>query len=172
MTENEDDTSNEGFDDDALELMREDASKTVERLMQKHDAHQKKAIQMVQLNGVVISILVAGASQIQIQSGLNLFLYLGPALFLASAVSSGIALKGHKLSAGLNPDQIEQHLEAELTKTQYLLWYLVVFYDNAIDSLYEKTSIRAKWIRGSVYAFLGALCATTVGIIIRYAPPF
>lgn len=167
----EDDASNEEFHDDALELMREDAINTVERLMRKHDAHQKKAIQMMQLNGVVISILIAGSSQIQIQNGLNFLLYLGPTLFLISAIFSGIALRGHKLSIGLDPNQIEQHIKEGLTKTQYLLWHLVVFYENAIDSLYEKTNTRAKWIRLSIYAFLGALCTTITGIIIRYALP-
>lgn len=166
----EDDTSNGEFHDDTLELMREDASNTVERLMRKHDAHQKKAMQMVQLNGVVISIFIAGISQIQ--DGLNWLLYLGSALFLGSAIFSGIALRGHKLSVGLDPIQIERVIEGELTKTQYLLWYLAVFYDNALNSLYEKTSTRAKWLRCSVYAFLSALCVTTVGIIIRYELPF
>jgi len=170
MTDEDDSTPE--FNDGALELMREDASKTIERLMRKHDAHQKKAIQMVQLNGVVVSLLVAAASQIQIQNSLNCFLYIGPALFLGSGVFSGIALRGHTISAGITFDQIKQNVEADLTRTQYLLWYLYEFYEDATDSLYEGINTRAKWIRRSVYSFLGGLAVTTVGIIIRYAPPF
>jgi len=164
----EDNPSSE-FDDDALELMREDASKTIDRLMQKHDAHQKKATQILQLNGVTVSVLLAAASQAELSNSPNCLLYIGPSFFLISGIISAIALRGQTLRAGISFDQIDKNVEAELTKTQYLLWYLYEFYGEAAESLYEKLETRKSRTELAVNTFLIGLLITAGGIVIRYA---
>lgn len=154
------------FDDETLQLLREDAGKTVDRLIQKHDAHQKKAVQMIQVNGVVISLLLAAGTQIS----LNVLLILGGVAFLGSALLSGWALRGRKIDVGLAPQQVTAHIQHEISKTQYLRWYLEGFYSDAFNDLNSKTNTRARRVQFSVYAFLGGLVLTASGIIIQFAP--
>lgn len=158
------------FSNDMLELMREDATQTIERSLRKHDAHQKKAIQMVQINGIVISILIAAASQVPLQTNFNTLLYVGPGFFLTSAVVAGVTLRGHNLAVGISPNQITRNIDSDLSKTQYFVWYFNEFYQEAITDISDKTSSRATIVKWSVYLFLAGLIVTTAGIIIRLEP--
>lgn len=151
------------FHDEALRMMREDASKTLDRTLQKHDSHQKKAVQIIQVNGVVISLLLAASTQI----ALNIWLMAGGSLFVISALAAGYSLRGTNVAVGLSPSQITANIEHELTETQYLRWYLEHFYYQAFPDLNEKTADRARRVRRSLYAFLGGLILTTSGIIIQ-----
>lgn len=151
------------YDNEALMLMREDASKSLEYLLRKHDAHQKKSAQIIQINGVVISLLLAAGTQV----GLNIFLLIGGFLFVTSAIVSGFALRGTLISVGLSTDQISSNIDEEINKNQYLRWYLEGYYHEAFTDLSDKTSKRAWCVRYSLYAFLAGLVLTATGIVIQ-----
>lgn len=151
------------FDDEALAMMREDASKTLDRTLQKHDGHQKKAVQLIQVNGVVLSLLLAAGTQIRP----NLSLLAAGVLFVGSALLSGYALIGTKVNIGLDPEQVTANIEAELDKNLYLRWYLEEFYYPAFNDLSDKTADRARRVRYSLYSFLGGLLMTVVGIVMQ-----
>lgn len=163
MADDEKDEPDLEFHNEALRMMREDASKTLDRTLQKHDSHQKKAVQIIQVNGVVISLLLAASTQIT----LNLWLMAGGCLFVISALTAGYSLRGTNVAVGLSPSQITANIEHELTETQYLRWYLEHFYHQAFPDLNGKTADRARRVRWSLYAFLGGLLLTTSGIIIQ-----
>lgn len=164
MPNSEDPGTDLEYDDEALMLMRQDASKTLERTLQKHDAHQKKATQLIQINGVVISLLLAAGSQV----GLNCLLVLGGASFVISALLSGYALRGARLKIALSSEQIASNIEAELTKNQYLRWYFEHFYYQSFKDLNKKTTKRAERVRNSLRAFLGGIVLIAIGIVIQF----
>lgn len=173
MTSDEDGDPDEDSYIEALELMHDEGVRTIDFIQRKHDAHQKKAMQILQLNGVAVSVILAGASQINLQNGLHPTLYLGPGLFLVSAILSGFALRGDTLSMGFSTDLINRKVtEEEVGKKQYLLWYLTEYYPETASHLNSAVSNRGKHNERAVYAFLAGLIVTASGIIMRYAPPF
>jgi hypothetical protein len=148
-----------------MEYAREDATQTLERVIAKHEGHGKRAIQLVQVNGIVLSILIAAASQVQLAQFPTIFLVIAPLLFL---VSGGIALYAYRsqtLPIGLPADEAQKILNHELSADQYLYWYLSNHYEELITTVVTKTNTRAAYVEWAIIVFFVGLLFTTGGIV-------
>lgn len=149
----------------AMEYAREDATQTLERAIAKHEGHGKRAIQLVQVNGIVLSILIAAASQVQVAQFSTIFLITTPLLFLFSGGVALYAYRSQTLPIGLPAAEVQKILDNELSADQYLYWYLSNHYEELIGTVVSKTSTRAAYVEYAIILFFAGLLVTIGGVI-------
>jgi len=156
-------------DTEVLKQSHDDAKSAIERGMNKHGKHASKAIKMVQLNRLVISVFVAGTSQIDLSNFAQILMYVGGVFFFASSLFALRAYKTQSLPIGISPTDIDTVNNNNLSEDQYLHWYTTEYYPETISQIIEKAGIRADNIEYSIYAFFAGLLTISVGIIIQLA---
>ena len=153
----------------ALQLTHDDAKSAIERGLNKHGDHASKSIKMVQINGIVISILVAGASQITFSRYTYILTGLGAVSLFLSSFFALRAYTSQSLSIGISSEDIGRINNNNLSEEQYLFWYLTEYYPDAVDEIKEKIEKRADNVGYSIYTFFIGLLFIAAGVIIKFA---
>lgn len=149
---------------EGVKLAREDANNTLDRAFEKHSAHQTKSVKILQLNGVVVSILLAGVSQINLTPTLISILLASVSLFFISSVCSIFGLSGDDLTIGISQSEVNVILDKVESEEQYLIWFLEEKYKPILSEVVEKTDSRSNYVEVSVWFFFGGLLLLAGGI--------
>jgi len=154
---------------EALRLTHGDAKSAIERGLNKHGDHASKSIKMVQINGIVISILVAGASQMKFSTYVYILTGLGAVFLFLSSFFALRAYTSQSLSIGISSEDIDRINRNNLSENQYLIWYLTEYYPDAIGEIKRKIEKRADNVEYSIYAFFVGLLSIASGVIMQFA---
>ncbi|MEE6210378.1 hypothetical protein U3A55_09435 [Salarchaeum sp. III] len=155
-------------DVEALRHLHDDTRSAIERGLDKHGGHASKAIRMVQVNGVVISIFVAGVTQVEIHPNLHVSLYLGAALLFASTLFALKAYRSQTLPIGISLSEVEKIDRNNLSETQYLYWYTHQYYPGTIETIKNEVEQRNREVEYSIFSFLLGILVIAVGILIQF----
>lgn len=145
------------LDADALERAHEDAQFTMEQTLQLFSDLSDEAFRPVRLNAVVLTILIASASQVEVESYVNVFSVAAVFLFVGSAL---FALGGYLITTvhrGIDTETFDRLTAYKLREEEYLNWILTLGYPEWIESGVAKVDRKEQWLRRSLVALLAGL---------------
>lgn len=153
------------FDADALERAHEDARFTAEQTLQSFSNLSDKAFRLIRLNAVVLTILVAIASQISVGRYVNVSSVASLLLFVWSALFALIGYLTTTFNRGFDASIFDKPSRYRLRETEYLNWILTRAYPKWIADGVEKVNRKERWVRRSLVAFIAGMTTLTVGIL-------
>lgn len=158
-------TEREDLDADALERAHEDAQFTMEQTLQSFSDHSGKAFRLIRLNALVLTILVAIASQTTVSRLINVPSVASILLFIWSAVFALFAYLTTTFNRGFDASTLDKPTKYRLRETEYLVWILTRAYPKWIADGAEKVNQKERWIRRSLIAFIAGITTLIVGIL-------
>lgn len=169
LTDYEQEVINEREHDVAtLQHAHSEAQQTLDRVLQTFPDLAGKAIQIIQLNGIVLTIIVAVSTQtaparysITLLTGS--LLVLGMGLFLISTLAALAAYWSHSVGAGYETSSTA--IDHKLNEVEYLLWVLPK-YHALINDAKTKANRKDNLIRFSIIAFSGGLILFLTGVLL------
>lgn len=153
------------LDPDALERVHEDAQFTMEQTLQLFSDLSGKAFRLIRLNAVVLTILVAIASQITVRRFVNVPSVASLLLFIGSAAFALFGYLTTTYNRGFDATAFERSVEYRLRQTEYLKWVLMKGYPEWIAEGAEKVNRKELWIRRSLVACIAGIATLLVGIL-------
>jgi Ca2+/Na+ antiporter len=153
------------FDADALERAHEDARFTLTQTLQLFSDLSGKAFRLIRLNALVITILVAVASQVRVRTYVNVLSVASLLLFVASTLFALVGYLVTTVDRGIDAATFDKLTEYKLRESEYLNWILTLGYPKWIDDVVEQIETKERWIRRSLVAFLAGITTLLVGIL-------
>lgn len=124
-----------------------------------------KAIEIVKLNGLVVSILVAASTQVEdpmmYTHGL---VYISAILFFISSLFGLIGYLFQNVVAGLGTHT--RLIEMKLTEEEYLQWVINDQYDDWLQEILKKQRRKALYVQVAVITFVLAISTFFIGIFL------
>ena len=154
------------LDADALERAHEDARFTMEQTLQSFSDLSGKAFRLIRLNALVLTILVAIASQVSVGRYVNVPSVASLLLFIGSAVFGLIAYLTTTFNKGFDETTFEKLITYRLRHQEYLKLVLVHGYPEWIADGIAKVNRKEIWVRRSLVAFIAGISTLLVGILI------
>jgi len=108
----------------ALPAAVNEAQRTLDQALQTHSEQSKKAIQMAQINGLILTLLVAIIANFDITGVSKFLVFAGGGFFTISIVIAVLGTMGHTMTIGANPIDFDKIFRHELNDDQYRLWLL------------------------------------------------
>lgn len=161
-------TEREDLDADALERVHEDARFTVEQTLQSFSDLSGKAFRLIRLNSIVLTILVAIASQTTVRRFVNVASVASLLLFIWSAVFALFAYLATTFNRGFDANILGKPAKYRLREAEYLTWTLSRAYPKWIADGVEKVNQKERWIRRSLVAFIAGITTLIVGILFTF----
>lgn len=164
---------NEGFeeklDDETLESLLQDARFSYQQSLNNLTELRDKAIAMIQINGVVLTILASVTTQIDVPeytNKLTIFALLG---FTISIVVAGISIRSRQVGGGIRESTVDSVIERLLSPTQYYLFMIKKEYAPHNRQALNEIKSRKKEIQISVVAFIIGVIFLMAGTIFSIA---
>ena len=154
---------------DAMKLAYEDANRSIETSIEIHQGHSNKAIQLMKTNGLMLTIILAATSQVDISQFLNLATLAAVLSFFLSSMLAGFGYFGQDVLFGIGKDGIQSIFDKKLTKKQYLAWRLTKVYPSQIDNIQDNVDTKTTFIKLSISSLISGLILIFVGILIPIA---
>lgn len=164
----------ESRDRDDLETLRtvqQDINQTLERHLQALPAISNKALQIIRLNGIILTILLAVSSQVEnIEIYLNLLTGIG---LVSLGLSTIVALVGYRsveATIGLGANDIEFILRTKMKEEEYLKRSIS---DTArwVEQAERKNAKMSRIVKCSLRIFVFGLLLTVIGTAGAIAGP-
>lgn len=152
-------------DEAMLVVLHDDLTRVLDRHIDAHADLSTRPIQLIQLNGLVLTIVVALVSEFQSGLFVSPLGQLGVVLLVLSTV---VALAGYRLRAvELGPGTtVARHaLSYRMTAREYLWWMTKKGTPRFIESVSAHNDRRSRYVQWSLYLFLAGLFALLVGIL-------
>lgn len=151
---------------DALELAHSDAQFTMEQTLRSFANLSGKAFRLIRLNAVVITILVAIASQVRIERYVSVLSVASLLLFISSALCALVAYLTTTFNRGFDGETFEKLVTYKVRETEYLNWVLTSGYGEWIGDSAEKVHRKERWVRLSLVAFIAGITTLLGGILL------
>lgn len=158
-------TEREDLDADALERAHEDAHLVLEQTLQLFSDLSDKAFRLVRLNALILTILVAVASQVRVEDYVNVFSVASVLLFVTSILFALIGYMMTTVDRGIDTATFGKLTEYKLRKSEYLNWVLTLGYPKWISDVIENVETKEQWVRRSLVAYLAGTTTLLVGIL-------
>lgn len=137
------------YDVEALKYAHIDLRDSANRVLDTFSHTADKAIEMVKLNGIMISILVAASTQVEEPSQyINIATWISASLFLISILLGLIDYLSRSVITGLRTQ--ERLIERKLTEEEYLRWVVQEEYDRWLQSLLSTHQRKARYVQASI----------------------
>lgn len=149
----------------ALESAQADARFTLEQTLELFGDLSEKSFRLIRLNALVLTLLVAIASQVTVMRYINVSSVAAVLLFVGSAL---FALVGYMITAvnrGFGAMTFEKLTRYRLRKKEYLTWILTLGYPEWITDGIEKADRKERWVRRSLIAFFAGIVTLLGGIL-------
>ncbi len=106
---------------ETLKLLRDDLQRTHQESLTNVGELSTKATRIIQLNGLVLTILASVASQITLSEYLNRGSLISVSAFVCSILLAGIAFRNKPVKTGPQKSLAEDTIENNFSETQYHL---------------------------------------------------
>lgn len=156
--------------DSALPAAVRESQRTLNQALQVHSEQTKKAIQMAQINGIIITALIAIISNFDFSDLLNSLLSIGGVLFAVSTVLAVFGTRGQSMTIGIGTQDFDSLIEYDLDNDQYNLWMLNEGYRSWIEEGRKKVARKRNYVRWSILIFLVGLLIVMTGFFISFSP--
>lgn len=153
-------------DIETLRRLTDDSQKVLDHQLTKFGDLSTKAIQLVQVNGLIITILVAASSQVTLTDYLNLVSGGSVVLFGISTVFAALAYRTDAIDVGHGTMVIDTTLSRGLDEGEYLHWLLSDLYPELIEDATDSVNRKGHWLSIAIRAFLAGLVTLPAGILL------
>lgn len=153
------------LDADALERAQEDAHLVLEQTLQLFSDLSDKAFRLVRLNALVLTILIAVASQVRVVNYVNVLSVASLLLFVTSTLFALVGYLITTVDRGIDAATFTKLTEYKLRRSEYLHWVLTLGYPKWIGDAVEKADTKEQWIRRSLVALLAGIATLLGGIL-------
>lgn len=143
-----------------------DAQVVLEQTLQTFADLSDKAFRLVRLNGLVITILIAIASQVELKAYANIPSVASLLLFISSTLFAVLAYKIQTIDGGISTEAFQKLTAYKLREKEYLNWVLTLGYPLWITDGVRKSNQKEQWIRYSLLAFLGGIVMLLAGMLL------
>ena len=151
---------------ETLKLLRDDLQRTHQESLTNVGELSTKATRIIQLNGLVLTILASVASQITLSEYLNVGSLISVSAFVCSILLAGIAFRNKPVKTGPQKSLAEDTIENNFSETQYLLQVTYRGYAEWIEEADQVITERAKFIQWAIYSFILGILALLAGIVL------
>jgi hypothetical protein len=149
-----------------LRRAQADAQLVLERTLDTFTELSETAFRLIRVNSLVMTILLAGASQVRTARYLNALTVGAVVLFVVSVLFAVVSYTSRRIESGVGPDVFETAVRYRLSEAEYLDWMLSEGYGNWIERGIAENDYRERWIRYSFVAFLTGMVALIGGTIL------
>jgi len=154
----------QGHDIETLRQLHSDAQRVLDEEIQTFSDLSSKAIQLAQVNGLILTILIAVANQVSVTAYLNILTGLGTVFLLVSTVLSVWAYSTHEIDVGIGPGVIDRTLEKRPSEAEYRYWILSGVYKDSMADAKMRADKKGTKVRWAICSFLGGLLTIFAGI--------
>lgn len=168
-TQDPDESECTGLDEEKLELLRhlhEDSKRLYDELLRTYESTADKAIKLAQVNGVVLTILIATAGIIGLDTWINPLTIFGTFLFVVSGMIAVFAYRTIKIGIGVHIEDLVYILEKDHTELDYHQWMVEDLYPEMIPDAMYIVDQKGAWVDRSILAFGWGLIILFTGIIL------
>lgn len=146
-------------------MLYEDVGHVQDHHIEALASYSGKAFQLIRLNGVVLAILVAAASNVEdISSFVNWFNVVGTGLLIVSTVTAVIPYRSSKVPVGIGIEGAKFTLQAKSKEVEYLDQSIRKRLER-IGELEHKNSRKGVGVGISLLAFIVGLLLIIWGIV-------
>lgn len=153
------------LDPETLRRTHEDAKLTLRRNLETFTGLSEMAFRLVRMNALVVTIVVAAASQVRTGRYLNALTVAAVLLFVASVVLALVGYTNRRVDTGVGGPVFEKAVAYRLREDEYLEWVLTEGYARWIERAVEKSDRKERWVRYSLTAFLAGITSLTAGTV-------
>lgn len=151
---------------ETLKLLRNDLQRTHQEALTNATELSTKATKIIQLNGLILTILVSVASQVTLSEYLNVGTLISVVAFICSMLIAGIAFRNQSIKMGPRKPVAEDTIENNFSEIQYLLHITYRGYADWIEDANEVIDERSKFVQWAIYSFVLGIIALLVGIVL------
>lgn len=154
-------------DPDALERGHSDAQLVLERTLETFSDLSDEAFRLIRLNGLVVTILVAVASNVrELRSFVNILSVGAVLLFIGSIFFAIVSYTIQTVDSGVSTEAFNKLTEYKLREDEYLNWVLTLGYPKWIDSGVERRDKKEEWVEYSLIAFSAGITMLLGGMLL------
>lgn len=153
------------LDPDALERAHEDAQLVLEQTLQLFSDLSDKAFRLVRLNALILTMLIAIASQVHVREYANTLSVAAILLFVTSSLFALVGYLSTAVDRGIHTGTFDKLTTYKLREDEYLNWVLTLGYPEWIGDAVTKAEYKEQWVRRSLVAFLAGTAALLAGIL-------
>lgn len=154
------------FDSAALVRAQSDAQFVLQRTLETFSELSDKAFRLIRMNGLVITVLIAAASQVNVPTYTNTLTVGSVILFIGSVFFAVLAYMTQTVDGGVNVGAFRKLATYRLKEVEYLHWILTNGYPEWIENGVEKGNRKERWIRSSLIAFLAGFTMLISGMLL------
>lgn len=152
-----------------LELLRHlhgDSKRLYDELLRTYESSADKSIKLAQVNGVVLTILIATAGVIGLDTWINPLTIFGTFLFVVSGMIAVFAYRTIKMGIGVHIEDLVYILEKDHTELDYHQWMVEDLYPEMIPDTMDIVDQKGAWVDRSILAFGWGLIILFTGIVL------
>lgn len=150
------------YDIEALRQANSNVERTINQVVRSFPQTANKSIEIVKLNGIVISIFVVSAQLNNELYSLNRLVIGSIILFGISILTGLLGYMSQNIIIGLKTQKVL--LRRKLTEEEYLRWLLEEEYDRWLEQALSKHRRKSILVQISLTTFVAALITFLVGI--------
>jgi hypothetical protein len=154
------------IDDSALKQVHTDIIRTLNRSLDVQVKLGDKSIQLVQIDGLLLTILVGAGVQLGFGPYMNLLTASGVILILVSMCAGVAGYLTKQVHIGIGPEDIEVVSEYNLSESEYLHWVTSRGYSQWVRESETTNNRKEKWVQIAIFALLIGMILIVAGIVI------
>lgn len=147
-----------------------EAQRTLDEGLNIHSEQTNKAIKMAQINGVIITALIAIISNFKFGYLMHLVFVLSGVCFTTSTILAVLGTRGQSMTIGIGRNEFDKIIEYDLSKKHYNLWMLNHAYREWVEEGQHKVGRKRAYVRFSIAMFLCGVVIVTIGFFITSIP--
>lgn len=152
----------------ALPAVVNEAQRSLDQALQTHSEQSKKATQMAQINGLILTILVGIAADFDVDGMSKYLVFGGGGFFTISTIIAVLGTRGHTMTIGVNPTDFDKVFRHNLNDDQYRLWILNRGYRKWIEDGKAKVAKKRTLVKWSILTFLFGAILVAVGFFLMF----
>lgn len=149
-----------------LRRAHSDAQLVLARTLDTFADLSRLAFRLIRVNALVMTILLAGTTQVRTSYYVNVLTIGAVALFVISVLFALLSYTSRRIESGVGPAVLKIVSGYRLSEAEYLDWVLTEGYGNWIERGIAENDYREQWVRYSLVAFLAGMVALIGGTIL------
>ena len=154
------------LDPAARERAQSDAQFVLKQSLETFSGLSDKAFRLIRMTGLVSTVLVAAASQVNVANYSNTLTVGSVLLFTSSVFFAVLGYMTETVDSGVSVEVFHTLATYRLREGEYLHWILTMGYPEWIEDGIQKSDRKERWIRYSLVAFLAGLSMLVSGMLL------
>lgn len=163
--EDSEDNNSPSCSEDTLKEMHKDLRVTHQGQLDNLNELRDIGLRIIQVNGLVLTILASLATQVRLTSYVNVATVLSVIGFIGSTIIAGTTLINREVDGGITKSATAEIVDHELTSSQYYMYMARDGYGAWIKDTGDIIDKRAKKIQWAVILFIGSILLLVAGIL-------